>query len=233
MKQTPGSFSEYLVNFPLHPPDFPIRDYRAIPVENQDNHIAILKIDVGDKDLQQCADTWMRLYAEYFWLKSVTLRLDLNSQAASSFHGTITGTGFEPKKLKSVLSFYDSGEKDDSYSAFRKYFNIIFRFAGTIFLDKESLPVAGNDDIKPGDFIINSGRPGHSVVIVGVAKNNQGKRIYLLAESYMPAQDVDLLKNTGNPAISPWDELDVDASKTITAKYTFKPTSIKHFHAIK
>ena len=67
MKEQPGSFGEYLVNFPLHPPGFPVRDYRMVPVKTQDRHVALLKIDVGDKDLQQCADAWIRLYAEYLW----------------------------------------------------------------------------------------------------------------------------------------------------------------------
>ena len=65
IKEEAGSFSEYLNYFPLHPPNFPVRDFKAVPIPRQNNHVAILKIDVGDKDLQQCADAWMRLYGEY------------------------------------------------------------------------------------------------------------------------------------------------------------------------
>jgi hypothetical protein len=63
VKEEPGSFSEFLVNFPLHPPNFPVRDFRGNLILKQKNHVAILNIDVGEKDLQQCADAWIRLYA--------------------------------------------------------------------------------------------------------------------------------------------------------------------------
>ena len=66
--EQPASFGEFLNNFPLHPPNLPVRDYTGVPIEQQQHHIAILKIDVGEKDLQQCADAWIRLYAEYLWL---------------------------------------------------------------------------------------------------------------------------------------------------------------------
>ena len=89
-----------------------------------------------------------------------------------------------------------------------------------------------NASIKAGDFLIKPGSPGHSVIIVGVARNVSGKKLYLLAESYMPAQDIHILVNHKNPKLSPWYELDVNAPQTVTAKYIFKPTSIKRFHAL-
>jgi len=233
VKQAKGSFSEYLVNFPLHPPGFPIRDYRAVPVENQENHLAILKIDVGDKDLQQCADAWMRLYAEYLWSQKRYDEIGFEFTSGQFFSWNDYRRGIRTREVKKRVIFYETGITDESYLAFRQYLNIIFRYAGTISLDRESVAVRSNSDIKPGDLIIKPGSPGHSVIIVGVAQNSLGKRLYLLAESFMPAQDVHLLKNLGNPEISPWYELDVDAPKTVTAKYTFKPTSIKRFHAIK
>ena len=68
VSEQPGSFGEFLINFPLHPPNFPVRDFTGVPIDQQNHHIALLKIDVGEKDLQQCADAWIRLYAEYLWL---------------------------------------------------------------------------------------------------------------------------------------------------------------------
>lgn len=228
-----GSFSEYLVNFPLHPPNFPVRDFNQIPIEKQYNHAAILKIDVGDKDLQQCADAWMRLYAEYLWSKNRFDEIKFEFTSGQLFSWNDFKKGMRTKETKNRVTFYDTTKNDSSYENFREYLNVIFRYAGTISLNKESVAVLQNSEIIAGDFLIKPGSPGHSVIVVGVARNNSGKKLYLLAESFMPAQDVHILRNTTNSKLSPWYELDVKSPQTITAKYTFKPTSIKRFKGIK
>ncbi len=233
MKEQPGSFGEYLVNFPLHPPGFPVRDYNMVPVKTQDRHVALLKIDVGDKDLQQCADAWMRLYAEYLWSQKRFDEIGFEFTSGQFFAWKDYKNGIRTKESKKKVSFYDSGVVNESYTAFRDYLNIIFRYAGTISLDRESVSVTDTADIKTGDFIIRPGSPGHAVVIMGIAANKAGKRLYLLGESFMPAQDIHILKNTARPELSPWYELDVNAPKTVTAKYIFSPTSIKRFRALK
>ncbi|KIA87905.1 hypothetical protein OA86_13365 [Kaistella jeonii] len=232
-KETPGSFSEYLVNFPLYPPSFPVRNYNAVPIEKQNNHVAILKIDVGEKDLQQCADAWIRLYSEYLWSQKRFEEIGFEFTSGQFFAWNDFKKGVRTKEINNRVSFHKTGKIDDSYENFRKYLNIIFRYAGTISLNKESVSVLQNSQIKTGDFLIKPGSPGHSVIIVGVAINSSGKKLYLLAESFMPAQDIHVLRNPLNSNISPWYELDVNAPKTVTAKYIFTPTSIKRFLALK
>jgi hypothetical protein len=58
--------------------------------------------------------------------------------------------------------------------------------------------------IQAGDVLIRGGFPGHAVIVADVAVNKNGKKVYLLAQSYMPAQDIHLLKNPVNPNLSPW-----------------------------
>lgn len=231
-KSPAGSFSEYLSNFPLHPKNFPVRDFKAVPISRQNNHAAILKIDVGDKDLQQCADAWIRLYAEYLWAQKRFDEITFEFTSGQSFAWNDYKKGLRTQEIKTRVRFIKTGKPDDSYQSFRKYLNIIFRYAGTISLDRESLSLTQNNQIQPGDFLIKPGSPGHSVLIVGVARNYAGQRLYLLAESFMPAQDIHILVNREKPQLSPWYELDLKAPKTVTAKYIFKPTSIKRFHAL-
>ena len=233
VKEQPGSFSEFLVNFPLHPPNFPVRDFRGILIQKQFNHAAILRIDVGEKDLQQCADAWIRLYAEYLWLNQRFDEIQFQLTSGQLFSWNDYKKGVRTKEVGQRVSFSNTGKPDDSYENFQKYLEVIFRYAGTISLDRESVSILINEDIKTGDFLIKPGSPGHSVIVVGVAKNYSGKKRYLLAESFMPAQDIHILVNHKNPAISPWYELDVKAPRTITAKYIFDPTSIKRFHSLK
>lgn len=227
-----GSFADYLTNFPLYPKNFPVRDYKQIPIERQYNHAAILKIDVGEKDLQQCADAWMRLYAEYLWEKKDfdQIRFQFTSGQYLSWNDYKNGT--RTKEDGDKVIFKKTGKPNNSYANFRNYLNLVFNYAGTISLDRESIPILRNKDIQVGDFLIKPGSPGHSVFIVGIAKNTSGKKIYLLAESFMPAQDVHIIINPRNKLLSPWYELDVNAPKTVTAKYLFEPTSIKRFHGL-
>jgi len=233
IKEEPGSFSEFMVNFPLHPPNLPVRDFKMVPITKQQNHAAILNIDVGDKDLQQCADAWMRLYAEYLWAQNRKDEVGFHFTSGQFFSWNDYRNGLRTKELKNKVRFVQTDQKDDSYETFRDYLNIIFRYAGTISLDKESVPVQRNYDIKPGDIIIKPGSPGHSVFVMARVRNNVGKYLYLLAESFMPAQDIHILRNNASLQLSPWYELDIHSPQTTTAKYVFKPTSIKRFHAIK
>lgn len=230
--EQPGSFAQFLNYLPLHPATLPVRDYKGVPIERQNNHAALLKIDVGDKDLQQCADAWMRLYAEYLWSQKRFDEIGFEFTSGQFFSWDDFKNGVRTKEVKKKVSFINTGKVDDSYQSFREYLNVIFRYAGTISLDRESRPVLQNSQIRTGDFLIKPGSPGHSVIIVGVASNLAGKRLYLLAESFMPAQDIHILVNHKNPVLSPWYELDVNASETVTAKYVFKPTAIKRFHVL-
>ena len=62
--------------------------------------------------------------------------------------------------------------------------------------------------MRIGDFFIQGGFPGHAVIIVDMAeaiepKTGGGRRKYfLLAQSYMPAQDMHVLRNPAGE--SPW-----------------------------
>lgn len=229
--ESPQSFGDFLINFPLYPQNFPVRDFRKIPIEKQFNHVAVLKIDVGDRNLQQCADAWIRLYAEYLFANKKFDQIGFHFTSGQFLSWKDYEKGIRTIEIKDRVKFVKSEKFDSSYSNFRNYLNLVFNYAGTISLDKESNLITKNEDIKTGDFLIKPGSPGHSVIIVGVAKNNLGKKLYLLAESYMPAQDIHILINPTNKKISPWYELDVNSPKTITAKYIFIPTSIKRFRS--
>jgi hypothetical protein len=61
-----------------------------------------------------------------------------------------------------------------------------------------------------------------------VAQNEAGKKIYLLAQSYMPAQDIHVLKNPVDENVSPWYEAN-ENDIIQTPEYTFKKTELKQW----
>ena len=78
-------------------------------------------------------------------------------------------------------------------------------------------------------LLIKGGFPGHAVIVVDVATNSKtNKRIYLLAQSYMPAQELQILKNPNNEAISPWYEVN-NENEINTPEWTFKANELKRF----
>ena len=61
----PESFASWLRGLPLKPEGSPVKLYNGRDKARQDVHAAVIDIDVGSRDLQQCADAVMRLRAEW------------------------------------------------------------------------------------------------------------------------------------------------------------------------
>ena len=81
--------------------------------------------------------------------------------------------------------------------------------------------------VEIGEVFIKGGFPGHAVLVVDVAEDSSGSRIFLLAQSYMPAQDIHILKNPAS-TMSPWYSAD-DPGDLITPEWTFSRNSLKRF----
>ena len=72
---------------------------------------------------------------------------------------------------------------------------------------------------------------GHAVIVVDVAIYTQtGKKVFLLTQSYMPAQQIQILVNPANRGLSPWYELsDNDEGKLYTPEWVFEKKDLKRF----
>lgn len=225
-----GSFGEFLQNIPLKKDGSPILDYNQKPISNQSEHIAIIDLDVGTKDLQQCADAVIRLRAEYLFEQKKFDAISFHFTNEDSFSWNDYKNGIRPKLESTTrVSFKQVASEDASYESFRKYLDVIFMYAGTISLHKETKKVRKNSEIKSGDIIVTPGSPGHAVIVVGRAINKNGDIVYLLAEGYTPAQSIHVLTNSYKGKINPWYELDVSKPSTITARYLFKKTNIRTY----
>ena len=107
-------------------------------------------------------------------------------------------------------SFAATGKSD--YTSFRKYMDLVFAYAGTYRLDRELRPVVSETrlrheaaDIAIGDVFIKGGFPGHAVLVADMAADPAtSEKRFLLLQSYMPAQDIHVLKNPADGACSPW-----------------------------
>ncbi|PQA95588.1 hypothetical protein B0A69_04205 [Chryseobacterium shigense] len=225
----PGSFGYFIENFKLKPYGTPILKYDGTPIATQDVHEAVFDIDTGNKDLQQCADAAIRLRAEYLYKakKFDEIRFHFTSGDLVSWNDY--KNGIRAFVNGNSVSFRKTADFDDSYPNFRKYLDLIFNYAGTISLNKETKPVAATSDLKTGDILITPGSPGHIVFISGVCQNKEGEKLFLLSQGFTPAQSIHMLSNPFDKNISSWYRLDVNSSETKTARYFFKPTNFRSF----
>ena len=224
-----NSFEEYIENFPLKKYGSPILKYDGSEIATQNLHEAIFDIDTGTKDLQQCADAIIRLRAEFlFKMKRFDdIKFHFTSGDLMTWNNYKNGT--RAFVNGNSVQFKNTENFDDSKENFRKYLDLIFTYAGTISLNKETKPVMKTNDLKVGDILITAGSPGHIVFIAGVSENQKGEKLFLLAEGFTPAQSIHVLKNPFNPEISPWYELDVNSAETKTARYFFEPSNFRSF----
>lgn len=229
IEEKPNSFGYFIENFNLKPYGSPILKYDGTEIAAQSLHEAVFDIDTGTKDLQQCADEVIRLYAEYLWEQKRFDEIKFHFTSGDLLSWNDYKNGIRALVNGNKVTFRKTADFDDSYQNFRNYLDLIFNYAGTISVNKETHPVTKNSDLKTGDILITPGSPGHVLFIAGVSENKNGNRLYLLGEGFTPAQSIHILKNPFNPNLSPWYELDVNAPETKTARYYFKPTNFRRY----
>ena len=195
-----GSFGNFLRNQPLKQ-DKTVYLYNGSPKYNQRAQYAVLNVSVGSRDLQQCADAVMRLRAEYL------------------------------KKMEKPVCFSDNAGRKYCWDQYRNrgwqsYLETVFGMCGTLSLEKELTAKSWNQ-LTAGDVLIKGGSPGHAVLVVDIARNRKtGGLIFLLAQSYMPAQDIHILQNLSDKALSPWYKAP-ESSTISTPEWTFYANQLR------
>lgn len=222
-----GSFADYLRNIRLKK-DRTVYLYNGQIKPNQAVQYAVLDISVGTKDLQQCADAVIRLRAEYLFHKKCfnTIRFNAGDGTALSFEEWLKGQRYKLSGNK--LSSYRIASGGNTRKQFEEYLQFVFTYCGTATLGSslKSRPV---HQMQIGDVFLKSGSPGHAVIVMDMAQNIQGQKIYLLAQSYMLAQNIHILKNALNQTLNPWYEL--TGNETIsTPEWTFYKNQLYSWH---
>ncbi len=198
-----GSFGEFLRTLPLRPDGAPVIDYRGNKLHDEGRHpniVAVADLDIGEKDLQQCADAIIRLHAEWRYGRGDR---DLSYRSVSgqplSYRGYVAGDRAVVDGKNLVVRRAAAARKDD-HTLFRGWLDDVFSWAGTASLERDAKKVTSLSEIAPGDFFVMSGSPfGHAVLVLDVARDDKGRLALLLGQSYMPAQSFQILARDGSP----------------------------------
>ncbi len=224
----PGSFGQYLRQLPLKPHGTEVKFFDGSIKENNNIYDAVINLEIGDKDLHQCADAIMRLRAEYLWNKEEYDKIHFNftNGFRVDYSEWMKGKRISVKGNKT--SWVRKYAPSNSYEDFWDYLEIIFMYAGTLSLEKE-LESSDVSELKTGDIFIKGGSPGHAVIVVDMAVNpNTNEKIFLLAQSYMPAQELQVLKNPSDENLSPWYSVNF-GEELKTPEWKFSKSHLKKF----
>jgi len=215
------SFATYLRQLPLKPHGAQVKLYDGRCKPNRNTYAAVVDLAIGRRDLHQCADAVIRLRAEYMFSRQRydEIRFRFTSGFLAEFARWRRGERIMVHGSRA--SWLQRAAPSGGYRDLWKYLETVFAYAGTASLALElEAAAAGGPEI--GDIFIHPGHPGHAAIVVDVAAERMsGRRIFLLAQSYMPAQEIQVLVNPVDPSLSPWYAADFGEA-LVTPEWTFQ-----------
>ncbi|MDA9107177.1 DUF4846 domain-containing protein [Flavobacteriaceae bacterium] len=224
-------YSKFLRQFPLKNNNIVKYHYGEEKINN-DIWDAVFDYDIGKHDLHQCADASIYLNARFKYDNNNLEEISYSFTSGYLFKYKNYLNGITPKPYQNsqrrwLVKEEQAEERVNNYETFFNYLEILWTWAGTLSvnnLDTKSIEI---EEIQPGDIFIKGGSPGHSVTVVDVVKNNNNNKVlFMLAQSYMPAQENQILINPQNGSV--WYTLD-EFKDIITPQYLFTVNQLKRF----
>ncbi len=205
LTDVPGNrFGQWLQQLPLRK-DNTVYLFDGSKKKNQSLHYAVLDVPYNRHPLQQCADAVMRLRAEYIFETGA-------EQNIRFFH---RGNDWFTCPAKCTRPQLEA------------FLNTVFSWCGSYNLQAQLKPVAPIQQIQTGDVFVKGGSPGHAMVVAAVAQNDKGEKVFLLLQSFMPAQDIHIVINPYDQQLSPWYR--TSAATIATPGWTFTAADLRRW----
>lgn len=187
----PGSFAAFLRTLPVRTDRQIVLDYRSRPLVRP--AAAIVYLDVGETDSQQCADTALRLYAEWRWSRGLGADTAFHFTSGDRVRFSDWVAGERVVAVGRGITRHAGARRAAGHASFRSWLNLVFRYAGTQSLRLDTAPVAEAAPLEAGDVFVDPGSPGHAVVLLDIAESPDGRRVGLVGQGYMPAEEMHVL----------------------------------------
>jgi hypothetical protein len=225
------SYATYLRNLPLLPHGSLVKYYDGSPKPNNGIYVGVVFIDVGLEDLQQSPEICIRLRGEYLFKQQQYNKISftISNHKRVSYVNWVEGL----KMIIDGKTYWTKSPTDaNRYPTFKRYLEFIFTH-GDIETLLDDVQRSALEHIQPGDMFIQIARPGHVVVVVDVAENAAtGDRVFLLAQSYKPAQSLQILVNPEDANLSPWYSVSAIDDKITTPEFIFYKRDLRRFREI-
>lgn len=234
VKLAKGSFGEFLRHEKLKKYGEKSYYYNGKVKPSEGVYDSVFDIDLEGKNLLHCADACFKFRGDYLYQTGQYDKIKFNfvSAGLADFSKYTRGYRVDPE----TGQYFLMAEPDRSEKVYKKFMNVVYGYCGTLSLVKDTHGVS-IDDMQIGDVFVRGGTPGtkrvgHAIMVIDMAENHKGEKVFMLAQSYMPAQQTQVLVNKANKEISPWYSLDEvkKAGKMITPQWTFELNELKRFN---
>lgn len=203
-KADSNSYTFYLRHLKLFPLDHEVRYYDGRIKSGEGIYCSVVDLPIGDRDRHQCADAVMNVRAHYLYSIGQYDQIHFNFVSGFNAKYSEWRTGKRIRINGNNVSWYQTNNESKSYNSFLEYLQKVYSYASTLSLEKELSPVSTND-ILPGDVFIIGGSPGHAILVLDVLESDTtSEKLFLLGQSFMPAQELQVLINSEDPTSSPW-----------------------------
>ena len=234
-------YSNFLRQFPLKENNI-VKFYDGNPFEedktNYDIWDAVFDYDLGTHKYHECADSVIYLYSKYNWVAKNYKNLEFHTKLGTSlkYNDYLNGVKYKGVKNKENNEWIDL--KNDwtnpkprlnNLKNFEAWLKIVFGWANTYSIDEYNSIKINILDMRPGDFFVRSypDSVGHAINVVDVVVNlTNNKKMYMLSQSFQPAQETHILINPQNGSV--WYTLD-EFKDIDTPEYLFTVNELKRF----
>ena len=188
------TFGAWLRGLPVRTDRTEVLAYDDTPLDRPS--AAVLLMDVGSRDLMQCADSLIRLHAEFLWSKgrSDEAGYRFTSGELSRWSDWQDGERFtiEGNRVRRRRG----SPRTDDHRSYRRWLDLIFTYAGTASLARDTPVVPPSQKLHAGDFFVDPGFPGHAVILLDIAEDESGRRLALVGQGFMPAEELHVVRSS-------------------------------------
>ena len=229
------AYSKFLRELPLKKNNI-VKYYDGEEKYNDNIWDAVFDYKTGTHRWHQCADAAIYLNALYNYENKFYNKLSFHftNGDLTTYNDWLRGIDYKvDSNDTNKLIKYQSKDRVDNFETFLNWLTErVMLWAGTWSLENRGDVIQIDiDEMMPGDIFLESmDRPssaGHAVTVVDVITNKNGKKKFILSQSYMPSQEHQILINPENRSV--WYSLD-QFKDIVTPEWTFTVTQLKRFN---
>ncbi|MBS7333781.1 MAG: hypothetical protein KIG88_09330 [Weeksellaceae bacterium] len=204
-------FAVYLNHISLKGQNGTVKLYDGTDKLNRNSYVGVLDLQPFTNNVQFHTNAIFRLRAEFLYHNKRYDEID-----------------FKISNKLSYVSYSKYANGDFSYAKLLEYMDKFLTATSTNSLSHITSPIKLKD-ITIGDvFMQKSSTKSHAVIVMDMAVNNKGEKIMLLAQSYYPGQDIQILANPSDENLSPWYK--VKEGNLLTPEWRFISSDLVRFN---